>query len=200
MNNLNNKTEVNEHFNKIKGEINMNSLIENCINVDSKRVKLLKGIIWLYVILIIFYSCLMIINPDPDIKTLDRISGSTFIFAFTIFLIVFYREFTALKNTDYTLPLSELLNKAEKRYKIWNPSIILIGIAILLIDVGVSIIFLTHLRYMPDWNFEYNVALIQIVFFAVIFISWIIGYYDWLKRYKPLLDNIKVLKKDLLID
>ena len=178
----------------------MNSLIENCINVDKKRAKLLKSMIWLYAFLIIFYSGLMIINPDPDLKIWDRISGGMFVFSFTIFAIVFYREFITLKRTDYTLPLSELLNKVEKRYKIWNPSVILVGIGILIIDGGVSMIFLTHDHYMPDWNFGNKVALIQIVFFVVIFISWTIGYYDWLKRYKPLLDNIKALKKDLLVE
>jgi polyferredoxin len=191
---------VNEYFSKIKGELNMENLIESCKKIDAKRAKLLKSMIWMYGLLIVFYFGLMIINPDPDISFLERISGGTIILAFMLFAIVFYREFVSIRRTDYSLPISELLIKTEKRYKIWNPSLILVGIGILLIDGGVSIIFLSHSHYMPDWSIEFKIAAIQVIYFAVLLISGFIGFIDWKKKYKPLLDNIRMLKKDLLVN
>ncbi len=176
--------------------IDVDNLINRTQKEDKRNQKLMKGVFILYVICTVLYSMLLLFNPDPDLKLFDRLGGLCYVAAFLIGAIYFRREYKNYKNTDYSQPLIQLLEKTEKRYRFFSRKWIPIIVVLVLIDMG--IILTQHAR---DYPFIQDVAdsvlIIQAGYWIIMFVSGFIGYLIWNKRSYPIWKDSKTLLKEL---
>jgi hypothetical protein len=189
INNLNNlSNNQNGNF------VNIDALIQSVKVEDQKNLRVSKSFLWIYIVLVVFYTGLILVNPDPDIKLNDRFSGACFVLSMIIFAWVFKGALTEYKNIDYTLPLIDLLKKAANRYRLKTIYFVKLTVPILLMDAGLTLSFYEDLLPMEPLN---RVLLIQAFYIPIMTISGIIGYYIWRNKQKPLRDNALKLIEEL---
>jgi len=174
--------------------IDMDALLLNLKNEDSRNLKLMKNFKWMYIIMIIVYSLLMIVNPDPELELHHRISGLCYVVSFVFFWLIFRKYHKEYSQIDYSLPSSEMLAKAAERYKMAYKNFLQLVPPLVLMDIGLTISFTYHLTSMELMN---KILLIQAIFIPVMLISGFIGYLVWRKRQKPLRDGALQMLKDL---
>lgn len=179
--------------NKFNNNENMETLITNLKNEDSRNLKLMKSFRIIYLIFTIIYVLLMVLNPDPNLPLMQRISGLCFVLSFFLFFLIFNKNYKEYKKVDYSLPLAEMLKNAVKRYEMGYKKYLLLLPSIILIDLGLSLsdIFLT-----PNISLMHILAM-QIGFFLLMFISAYIGFLIWKNKQKPLRDKAIELLKEL---
>ncbi|OFX89960.1 MAG: hypothetical protein A2W99_08645 [Bacteroidetes bacterium GWF2_33_16] len=190
MNNQDQLTKNNEPNNFI----DMDALLLNLKNEDSRNLKLMKNFKWLYFGMIIFYTLLIIVNPDPELELHHRISGLCYVLSFVFFWLIFRKYHKEFGQIDYSQPSSEMLAKAADRYKMKVKNFLILIPSLVLMDIGLTISFtyrLTSLEMM------HKILLIQAIFIPVMLISGFIGYLIWRKRQKPLRDGALQMLKDL---
>lgn len=190
----------NQFENKESQDLNTNnkidsidSLVVNLKKEDLKNLNLMKSFKWIYLVMIIAYALLMVVNPDSDLKLHNRISGICYVVAFGIFMLIFRKYHKEYSEIDYTVPVVEMLSKAAKRYKFRWKSILICMPSIILIDMGVV---------MPNFfaNPEINWARIinfQLIYFGLMTTSGFAGYIIWRVRQKPLYEGAIQLLKEL---
>jgi len=190
MNNQDQLTKNNEPNNLI----DMDALLLNLKNEDSRQTKLMKNFKWMYIGMIIFYSLLMIVNPDPELELHHRISGLCYVLSFVFFMLIFRKYHKEYSQIDYSLPSSEMLAKAADRYKMKYKNFIILVPPLVLMDIGLTISFCYQLTSFELTN---RIFLIQAIFIPVMVISGFIGYLIWKRRQKPLRDGALQMLKDL---
>jgi hypothetical protein len=190
MNNQDQLTKNNEPNNFI----DMDALLLNLKNEDSRNLKLMKNFKWMYFGMIIFYSLLMIVNPDPELELHHRISGLCYVISFVFFWLIFRKYHKEFSQIDYSLPSSEMLAKAADRYKMKVKNYLLLIPPLVLMDIGLTISFTYRLSSIELIN---KILLIQAIFIPIMLISGFIGYMVWRKRQKPLRDGALQMLKDL---
>lgn len=192
---MNNRIESNEEntMNKPNGIVNMDNLVENLRKEDSKNLKLMRNFKWIYLVMIVVYTLLMVVNPDPDLEIYHRISGISYVIAFGLFALIFKKYHKEYSEVDYTLPVAEMLSNAAKRYKFRWKSIVICLPSLLLIDLG---IILRDIYSEPEiaWN---RIIYFQIFYFILLGISGFVGYMIWKVKQKPLYDGAIQLLKEL---
>ncbi len=173
--------------------INMDNLLENLRKEDSKNLKLMRNFKWVYLVMIIVYTLLMVVNPDPDLEIHHRLSGISYVIGFGLFVLIFRKYHKEYSEIDYALPVVEMLAKAAKRYKFRWKSILICMPSIILIDIGVvlSDFFVTP---KIDWTSILN---FQLIYFGLMTISGFAGYIIWRIRQKPLYEGSIQLLKEL---
>jgi len=175
-------------------QVNLDSLIRNVKAEDAKNLRISKSFLWVYIILAIIYAGLMVLNPDSDIKLIDRISGAFYLVSMVVFAYMFKAGLKEYQSIDYTLPLIEMLRGVAKRYQLRARKFILLSIPIILMDVGLTLSFYEDLLPMEPIN---RVLIIQVFYIPVMTISGFIGYLVWRKKQKPLRDNALLLIEEL---
>lgn len=192
MNNQFEKMET-QDLNTNKKFDSIDSLVVNLKKEDLKNLNLMKIFKWIYLVMIIAYTLLMVVNPDSDLKLHNRISGICYVVAFGIFMLIFRKYHKEYSEIDYTVPVVEMLSKATKRYKFRWKSIVITLPSLILIDIGVV---LSSYFDTPeiDW---YRVFYFQLFYFTLMFISGFIGYLIWKKKQKPLYEGAMQLLKEL---
>jgi len=190
MNNQDKLTNNNEPNNFI----DMDALLTNLKNEDSRLTKMMRNFKWLYIGMIVFYTLLMIVNPDPDLEIHHRISGLCYVLSFVFFMLIFRKYHKEYSQIDYSLPSSEMLAKAADRYKMKYNNFIILVPPLVLMDIGLTISFCYQLTSFELTN---RIFLIQAIFIPTIVISGFIGYLIWRKRQKPLRDRALQMIKDL---
>ena len=97
---------------------------------------------------------------------------------------------------DYTLPLLQLLERTEKRYRFFSLKLIPIIIVVILIDMGITLT--QHASDYP-WirDFADNVMIIQAGYWILMFIAGFGGYLIWKKRSYPIWKDSKTLLSEL---
>lgn len=192
---MNNQIENNEYktMDAQNSIVNMDSLIVNLRKEDSRNLKLMRNFKWLYLVMIIIYALLMVVNPDPELEMHHRLTGISYVIAFGLFVLIFRKYHKEYSEVDYTLPVVEMLSKAAKRYKFRWKSILICMPSILLIDFGVV---LSDFFAVPsiDWN---SIIYFQLIYFGLLLISGFVGYIIWRARQKPLYDGAMRLLKEL---
>lgn len=176
------------------GLINLDSLVQKVKWEDQKNLRMTKAFLWIYIILTIFYSGLIIFNPDPDIKLIDRISGICYIASMIAFAWIFKVGYREYKDIDYSLPLIEMLRKVAKRYQLKAWKFFVLAVPVLLMDAGLTLSFYEDLLPMEPLN---RILLIQTIYIPVMVTSGFIGYLIWRKKQKPLRDNALMLIEEL---
>lgn len=192
MNNQFEKMET-QDLNTNKKFDSIDSLVVNLKKEDLKNLNLMKIFKWIYLVMIIAYTLLMVVNPDSDLKLHNRISGICYVVGFGIFMLIFRKYHKEYSEIDYTVPVVEMLSKATKRYKFRWKSIVITLPSLILIDIGVV---LSSYFDTPeiDW---YRVFYFQLFYFTLMFISGFIGYLIWKKKQKPLYEGAMQLLKEL---
>jgi hypothetical protein len=172
----------------------INSLILRLQKEDSRNLKTFKNFQWIFLVFIIIYGFIFIVNPFLDRGLLDRITGICYILGFIIFGWVFRKYYREYKTIDYSLPVAEMLQKAANRYKLRNRKTLIIIIPVLLIDAGITIsIFQRYTAFTP-WE---RIGLVQIMYIPTLIISFLIGVWIWYKKQKPLRDEALKLLDEL---
>ncbi|BDX38174.1 hypothetical protein CYCD_15290 [Tenuifilaceae bacterium CYCD] len=171
----------------------MDSLIANLRKEDSRNLKLMRNFKWIYLVMIVLYALLMVVNPDPDLELHHRLTGVCYVVAFGLFVLIFRKYHKEYSEVDYSLPVVEMLTKAAKRYKFRWKSILICMPSIILIDIGVV---LSDFFAIPeiDWSSIIN---FQLIYFGLMIISGFAGYIIWRVRQKPLYEGAMQLLKEL---
>jgi len=175
-------------------QVNMDSLIRSVKSEDARNLRISKSFLWIYIVLAIVYTGLIVINPDPELKLIDRISGTCYIASMVVFAWIFRAGLKEYKSIDYSLPLIEMLRKVAKRYQLRARKFLILSIPILLMDAGLTLSFYEDLLPMEPIN---RVLIIQVIYIPVMTISGFIGYLVWRRKQKPLRDNALMLIEEL---
>lgn len=174
--------------------IDLELLVNNVKNEDAKNLHITKYFLWIYIIMVVVYSGLMVFNPDKDLTTRDRISGSFYVASMIAFALIFRKGYKEFKSIDYTLPVIEMLRSVAKRYHLRSRKFVELSIPILLMDVGLTISF--YNRMLPISPIE-RILLIQAIYIPVMTFSGFLGYLKWRRKQKPLHDNALQLIAEL---
>lgn len=174
-------------------EINQNleGLISKLKSRDSYNLKTMRNFKWMYFILMIVYTLLIVVNPDPDLNWIHRVSGICYVLSFILFWLLFknyQKEFVAV---DYSSSVLETLKKGADRYKFAYKNILKAIPALLLIDIGLTLSFVSR----HEGDVLMLVLSIQAIFIPVLCFSGFIGYLIWRQKEKPLRDRaLEMLK------
>jgi hypothetical protein len=167
---------------------NLSYLIRNLKVKDLNYANLSKAIQIIYLILIPLYAILSALKYLETFSINVIISGVSLILAFLIFALFFRKYYKEYKFVDYSLPTVLMLKKAAYRYQPFQKRTVWILLALVLMDIG----------YTFDWVNEPMSALtIQIVFWGVMFLAFIVGIIVWYIKYKPLHDEARRLLKEI---
>ena len=176
--------------------INIENLLSRMQQEDTRNKKLMKGVFILYMVMSIMYALFLVVNPDPDLSLIDRISGLCYVFAFLLGSLYFRREYTMYKNMDYTLPLMQLLEKTEKRYRFFSRKWLPVSGVIILINIGVSLSF-WHQSTKWIGNTWQDMLITEAIFWTIVLVSGYIGYLRWKARSYPIWKDTKSLLDEL---
>lgn len=178
-----------------KYQMDFESLISEMETTDSKYKKVMRRFQIMFFVFIFFYAGIFIINPDPELTINDRIAGACYVIAFSLFAIQFRNLYKRLKKVNYFDTVKKVLQDAEKRYRLWQKNILLIGVAILLIDAATILIL--YDKFIENWTVWQFIAVVQVVFILLVGIGFTIGYFKWRKESRPIWLSTKALLKDL---
>ena len=167
--------------------ITQGALIAKLKDEDTNYAKISKVITIFYGIMIPIYAILIIRHYMDDASVTSLIGSFCFLLAMLFFLIVFKSFYKEYNTVDYTLPTLEMLKKAVVRYTPFHSKKILLFLAVLLIDVGISL----------NSSLDFDFLWVQVVFLGAIGISLLIGYYRWRIRYQPLRNAALAFIKEL---
>jgi hypothetical protein len=176
--------------------IDVDNLINRTQKEDNRNKGLMKGVFVLYLVCTIMYAIMLLFNPDPDLTLTDRLGGMFYVAAFLIGTIYFRKEYLVYKKMDYTLPLLQLLELTEKRYRFYSRKWIPVIIVVVLIDFGISL-SLTGRNHMWSQDPMTKLLIIQALYWVTILISGFIGYLLWKKRSYPIWKDAKTLLSEL---
>ena len=189
---------MNQGNEKLNGNhnIDVDNLISRMEKEDGRNKRMMKSIFNLYLVCTVLYTLLFVINPDPALTIYDRLGGLCYVTAFLAGTFFFRREYLALKNTDYSLPLLLLLRQNEVRYRFFSVKwLYMLGIVVL-IGIGISFSFSNPGRLMQFSLIE-KLVIIQGVYWSILTASGFIGYRLWKKRSYPIWKDSKTLLDDL---
>jgi len=172
----------------------LDNLMHRMKSEDARNLRISKSFQWMYWIMIPIYAGLMIFNPDKELTILNRISGFFYVLSFVVFAIIFRQNTKEYKQVDYSLPTLEMMKKAVRRYQVWHPRLFLVLLALLLMDIGLTISFFPRLGGESGLM---NIVWFQITYFSVMTISFLIGLQIWRTRQKPIRDQALAIVKEL---
>ncbi len=176
--------------------INIENLMSRMQQEDMRNKKLMKGIFVLYLALSIMYTLFLVINPDAELTLIDRIAGLCYVVAFLLGSLYFRREYAMYKNMNYTLPLMQLLEKTEKRYRFFSRKWLPVSGVIILINIGVSLSF-WHQSTKWIGNTWQDMLITEAIFWTIVLVSGYIGYLRWKARSYPIWKDTKSLLDEL---
>ncbi|MHC1775495.1 MAG: hypothetical protein AB9834_08790 [Lentimicrobium sp.] len=189
---------MNQINKKLNGNhnVDVDNLISRMEKEDSRNKRMMKSIFNLYLVCTVLYTLLFVINPDPDLTIYDRVGGLCYVSAFLAGTFFFRKEYQALKKTDYSLPLLQLLRQNEVRYRFFSLKwLYMLGIVVL-IGTGISLSFSNPGRLM-QFSLMEKLMFVQGIYWSIITVSGFIGYRLWKKRSYPIWKDSKTLLDDL---
>jgi len=191
---MNNNT---DNTNGITAGSNLESLIRKLKEEDSRNVKMLHRIYIMYIVIAVLFSGMYILNPDPDLGFYQRLTGAIYILAFTMMTFVIRKNYSILRQVDYTQSVYHVFKKASERYRFWETKrMVFTAVFILLIDIAVSMVF--NGRYLSEsLTWIEKTLIVQAFYIPVIAASFTIGWLQWRKTKKPVLEKINSVIKDL---
>lgn len=174
--------------------IDMHNLLISLKNEDVRTLRKMRNFKWMFFIMIIIYTLLMVINPDSDIQLHNRLSGLCYVVAFTFFALLFRKYHSEYSKIDYALSSAEMYREAVKRYNLTFSRYLLVLPSLLFIDIGLTISEYYRWSSVEPLN---RILIVQAFFIPVIILSTFIGYLIWRKRQKPLRDGALQILKEL---
>ena len=191
---MNNNTDSTNGF---TAGTNLENLIRKLTEEDTRQAKVIRRTYVMYLTIIVLFSGMYILNPDPELGFYQRLTGAIFLLGFIMMTFFIRKSYLLLEQVDYTKSVYEVLNKAAERYRFWETKrMIFIAVFLIIIDVAVSMVF--NGRYLPDsLSWIEKTLIVQAFYIPVITISFAIGWMQWRKTKKPMLEKIKELLKEL---
>jgi len=176
-------------------ESNLDSLINELKEKDEKARKFFRNFSILLTILVFFYFGLMVINPDKELTINQRISGVCYVTAFIAGAVMFRNEYIKLSAKNYSSPLLTMLKEQTEKFRFFSKRFFNMLLLPVIISIGLSI---APPRYIPtDWPQMKRILFLQIVFWTVMIIAGVIGYFVTRKKNQPFLDSINAIISDL---
>ena len=176
-------------------ENNLDSLINELKEKDEKIRNTLRNFSILLTILIFFYFGLMVINPDKGLTIYQRISGVCYVTAFIAGAVMFRNEYIKLSAKNYSSPILTILKEQTEKLRFFSKRFFKMLLLPVIISIGLSI---APPRYIPtDWPQMKIILFLQFVFWTVMIIAGVIGYFVTRKKNQPFLDSINAIIKDL---
>ena len=172
----------------------MNALLTSFKKEDTRNARKMKSFKWLFLIMIIFYTALIVVNPDPSLAMSDRISGLCYVSAFVIFALLFKKYHSDFLRIDYSVSSSEMLEQAAKRYDLTFSRYLFILPSILLIDAGLVISEISRWTAVELLD---RILYVQAFYIPLMVISAFTGYLIWRRKQKPLRDAALKLLEEL---
>jgi len=174
---------------------NIDSLIGKLKTKDAENQKLSRNMTIIYAVMVVFYSGLFLINPDPELGADRRIGGACYALAFSIFFFYFAYYSRKLKRINYADSVKNMMVAAEKRLRPWHPNMLIVIIGALLI--GVATAYITR-SYLPEhWSFTNIIVVCTAIFILVIGFGLLVGHKKWRNEQRPLWIASKELLQEL---
>jgi len=193
MKTFNNKSTRNQGI--TNPDLNLDSLINELKKKDEKTRKTLRNFSILLTVLVFFYFGLMVINPDKELTINQRISGVCYVTAFIAGAVMFRNEYIKLSAKNYSSPILTILKEQTEKLRFFSKRFFKMLLLPVIISIGLSI---APPRYIPtDWPQMKRILFLQIVFWTVMIIAGVIGYFVTTKKNKPFLDSINGIIRDL---
>lgn len=172
----------------------MENFVSRLKKQDDYNLRLGKVLKRFYIIMVVFYALMMVVNPFSDFEPYHRINGVLYVLAFSWFAILFDRLQKDFLNVDYGLPTREMMQKVVKRYRITARNYLMILPPVVLVDIALS---LSAYHYGDAANPWMSVLKVQMVFGLVVTGAVFAGYQVWRIKHKPLVDHAREMLKEL---
>lgn len=174
-------------INQNKKEVSIDQLLVKLKNEDSNYSKISIAVTIMYWIFIPLFGIKTFLEYQESVDITEVIKGICFILGFLILAIFFRRYYKKYKYVDYSLPTIQMLRQAVCRYKLFQKESIWILLALIVIDVGLTL----------DWMKNGTSILeTQTFFLGAILFGFIIGLILWYVKYKPIRDEaLKMIKE-----
>lgn len=170
----------------------MKEFIEELKANDIRNAKANKRFNSIYIIVVIFYILLFIVNPDKGLVWQERLIGLCIIGALLVFVYYFKNAKKAFQVQYLVKPTILFLQDAEKRYQFWNKKNLILIPPMLLIDLAASFTFFTN-YYPNEKSMLFAIIISQVLFLIICFSSLWIGEKTWKKRNGSIYENIVIL-------
>ena len=174
--------------------VDIETLVTGLKKEDERNLKMTRNYRWLLVIMAVFYTLLLLVNPDPELMMHHRISGLCYVTAFALFAVIFTRLYHEYRGVDYSLTTADMLQQAAARYRFGSWRYIWMLPSLVLLDAGLTISFFHRWISVEPLN---RVLIVQAFFIPLMAISAFIGYLIWRRKQKPLHDSALKLLKEL---
>jgi len=170
------------------------TLVTGLKKEDERNLKMTRNFRWFLVVIAVFYTLLLVVNPDPELMTHHRISGLCYVTAFAVFAVIYTKIYNEYRGVDYSLTTADMLLQAAGRYRFGSWRYIWMLPSLVLLDAGISISFFHRWISVEPLN---RVLIVQAFFIPLMAISAFIGYLIWRRKQKPLRDSALNLLKEL---
>lgn len=179
---------------KLNNFIDMDSLLINLKNEDARTLRKMKNFKLIFFIMIIIYTLLMVVNPDPELQLHHRLSGLFYVISFTFFAFLFRKYHKEYSKIDYSLSSSEMFRKAAERHNLTFSRYLVVLPSLLFIDIGLTISEYYRWSSIEPLN---RILIVQVTLIPIFILSGFIGYLIWRKKQKPLRDGALQILKEL---
>ena len=186
----------NREENETRNPVDLDSLINELKKKDDRQKTTYRRFYIMLSVFVVFYLLLLVVNPDPELTFVQRISGLLYVMAFIIGAWLFRREHRMIVTVNYADPLLKVLKNAVERYRPFSKRGLPMLLFLLLINLG--IVIGGPMDYLPGhWTNMQRIWIFQVVYWGIMLISAMIGYLIWRVRYRPLWLALKQMIDEL---
>jgi len=173
---------------------NIEQLIGGLKHEDARNLRISKIFQGLMAVMTPLYFIFFLIILISDGQPLKSLGFLFFSLGFLTFAIIFRKLYKEYKSIDYGVPTIEMLSKAAKRYEFWQRKTRLVLIPAILVSIGVGFSLQDALPF-PDIKQRFLVIVIG--YMITLFFAFMVGYWKWRVRQKPLRDKALALLKEI---
>lgn len=186
----------NREENETRNPVDLDSLINELEKKDDRQKTTYRRFYIMLSVFVVFYLLLLVVNPDPELTFVQRISGLLYVMAFIIGAWLFRREHRMIVTVNYADPLLKVLKNAVERYRPFSKRGLPMLLVLLLINLG--IVIGGPMDYLSGhWTNMQRIWIFQVVYWGIMLISAMIGYLLWRVRYRPLWLALKQMIDEL---
>ncbi len=157
---------------------------------DTKRSRMLKLLFTAFVLAVVVYIISIIIMGYPNLSTIQILIANILMILIIIGSLVVYEKVVKASRIDYSLPVLEMLKKAEQKYKFIDNQWIIFVLLILLVNLAISIVFKLFI-FPIKWSMI-ELTLVSMSVFIPLLVAVIVGvWYSWKKNQLPIKNKIK---------
>lgn len=172
---------------------NIEQLIGGLKHEDARNLRISKIFQGVMAVMTPLYFIFFLIIFLEEEKLLKSLGFLFFSLGFLVFALIFRKLYKEYKSIDYGVPTIEMLSKAAQRYKFWQRKTRLVLIPAILVSIGVGF-SLQDAIPLPDIRQRF---LVIVTGYAItLFIAFMVGYWKWRVRQKPLRDKALALLKE----